>query len=410
MSRSPKYSLARSIAERLERAAQQRAERQRRRREEAERQQRVAVAAARDRATVRCTVLVSRRAALAEQTGVPTEELAAELTAASAAIAGASSLGALHAEERRLDAIERRLVEARALAARDRQYAGDRLTETRRALGEVDPAVRQRFDRTGALEVSRLLAAVEATPAPAQADELARVAGEHLHEVLTARARYEQQRREANALLDELEVQLRGLADDARAADVRLKDGERLTASLELLRAELAEERPEEVLRLGRILAQRLRTAEEELDLTIDRISERRDVLRSLVQAMPGVGFAVVASSVREASDGTITVQAQRHGGEQLVVRVEDTGEDEHRVLYTTDTMVRQEATGTLGEGAVCTSLVEVIEKLQASARTQGFDMGRVTWEGAGDRQPPSQGGAVALPPPARQGLRRDQA
>jgi hypothetical protein len=393
MSRSPKYSLARSIAERLERAAEIRAERQRRRREEAERQQRAALAAARDRASGRSALLSARCAALAGETGADLSGPATELAMATAAVAAATTLGAVHAEERHLDAVERRLVEARTAAAR--RYAGDRVEQARRTLADLPAQARERFDRAGTAEVARLLAAVEAAPSPGRADDLAGRVGDHLQAVLEARARFEQQHREAGALLEELDSRLRTLVADARSAEVRLRDEERLTSSLELLRTELADERPEEVLRLGRILADRLRAGEEVLDETIDRISERREVLRSLVQAMPGVGFAVVPSSLRESAEGTITVQARRHGGEQLVVRVEDTGEAEHRVLYTTDTMVRDEAASVVGEGSGCSSLVEVIGRLQESARTQGFDMGAVTWDGDGDGRPPGQGGAA---------------
>lgn len=198
-------------------------------------------------------------------------------------------------------------------------------------------------------------------------------------------ARLAEQRRTATALVEELEARLAGLKRDATETAVPLENLERAGSAMEFIRARLDADVPDDVLQLGGKLTDRLREVESELDSAIERISARREMLGSIVDALPTLGFAVDPESLSETSEGRIGIHAHRRTGELLAVVVEDTRRGEFRVNYLRHT-------GTTGSFALdrssCSSLSGIAEQLNDSMRDSGFEAGNVTWDG--DTRPPA--------------------
>jgi hypothetical protein len=193
--------------------------------------------------------------------------------------------------------------------------------------------------------------------------------------------------RTANDLIDDVAARLAALLADATEADVMLQELVLATEALQLIRAELAAGRPVEAVHLATQLAARLADVERELDAAIERISTRREMLGSIVDALPTLGFAVDKESFTERADGSIGIQARRRSGEALAVVVEDAKRDEYRVNY-----LRGNMTMVLDRDS-CVSLASLAENLTDSVRHNGFDASPVTWEGDDGVRPPSFGG-----------------
>ncbi|MEV6926128.1 hypothetical protein AB0M46_16750, partial [Dactylosporangium sp. NPDC051485] len=143
-----------------------------------------------------------------------------------------------------------------------------------------------------------------------------------------------------------------------------------------------------------------LEAAERGLDDLCDRIVERREVLQSIVAALPGTGFQVDPASYREGADGALELRAYGHAGQAFAVLVRDNPDARTEVLYTTDAMAGEVAAGEPGRS--CAPLLDIIERLSEETRGDGFEPGAVRWDDADDPdRPPPAGRAV---PPGQQG------
>jgi hypothetical protein len=182
--------------------------------------------------------------------------------------------------------------------------------------------------------------------------------------------------------VDETAARIAGLTGDAAAADIPFEDLAIAAEVLDEVRAHVAADRPADAVELGNQLLGRLDDVERDLDAAIERLSARREMLESIVDALPALGFAVDAGSLTHGADGSVGIQARRIGGEGLAVVVQNDvngAEEEHRINY-----LRETASGQpLLDPRACTSLVSVAESLNSSMRGAGFDADEVAWEGA---------------------------
>lgn len=191
-------------------------------------------------------------------------------------------------------------------------------------------------------------------------------------------AQYAEQRRTAENRLTELEARLLGLVADADETDVPLEDLTLAREALEFIRSEADTAPPLEILELTGQLAGRLNDVERDLDAAIERISARREMLTSIVDALPTLGFSIDVGSLLERPDGSIGIQAHRRTGESLAVVVEDGHRDEHRVNY-----LRETGTGTaVLDRQACSELSGLAEQLNESVRGTGFEAAAVSWDG----------------------------
>lgn len=192
-------------------------------------------------------------------------------------------------------------------------------------------------------------------------------------------ARRAEQCRTAENRLTELGARLTGLLSDATETDIPLESLTLAGEALEFIRAKLDDDQPLETLELAGQLAGRLNDIERDLDSAIERISARREMLTSIVGALPSLGFSIELGSLLERPDGSIGIQAHRRTGEALAVVVEDGKHDEHRVNYLRET-------GSAGTVVLdrksCSELSTLAEQLNESVRGTGFDAGAVTWDG----------------------------
>jgi len=199
-------------------------------------------------------------------------------------------------------------------------------------------------------------------------------------------ARHAEQCRAAESLLTELRARLAGLVADADETDIPLQELTLAGEAWQFIRAELDAGKPVETLDYAGQLGVRLDEIERTLDAAIERISARREMLASIVDALPALGFSIEVDSFLERTDGSIGVQARRRTGEPLAVVVEDVRQDEYRVNYLRDN--GSGGTVTLDRRA-CSALSDLGEQLNESVRRTGFDAGTLTWDGD-DGEPPS--------------------
>jgi hypothetical protein len=190
-----------------------------------------------------------------------------------------------------------------------------------------------------------------------------------------------------SALLDELDAKLTSVAAESAAADVALADLVLARAAAELIRAELADGRMGEAELLAAQLSGRVGELENELDTAIEHTSARRDLLGSIVDALPGLGFAVDPGSLTERADGSLGLRARRHGDEDMAVVVENTERYEYRVNY-----LRGGTSTAVLDPRSCSTLRALAEKLNESVRGTGFDTGTVTWDGRRHLRPHDTG------------------
>jgi hypothetical protein len=186
--------------------------------------------------------------------------------------------------------------------------------------------------------------------------------------------------------MDETSAQIAGLTEDAAAADIPFEDLAIAAEVLDEVRAHVAADRPADAVELGNQLLGRLDDVERDLDAAIERLSARREMLDSIVDALPSLGFAVDAGSLTQGADGSVGIQARRIGGEGLMVVVQNDAEEEHRVNY-----LRESASGQpLLDPRACTSLVSLAETLNSSMRSAGFDADEVAWDGTDPERRPT--------------------
>jgi hypothetical protein len=275
-----------------------------------------------------------------------------------------------HARERRRRAEE--AARAETALAEARRAAGTRLAEislhgreSTEALENVQQSLRE------ASTVDKVSAALR------RLDEIAGTAWQV--------ARHAEQRRAAESLLTELGARLTGLLSDATETAIPLQELTLAGEAWQYIRSELDADRPHETLELAGLLEVRLNEIEQALDSAIERISARREMLASIVDALPTLGFSIEPDSFLERTDGSIGVQARRRTGEPLAVVVEDVRTDEYRVNYLRDTG----AGGAVALGRkACSALFDVAEQLNESVRRTGFDAGALTWDGDDGEHP----------------------
>jgi hypothetical protein len=399
MSGSPKYSTVRANAARRERLERERREREARRQAEQARRAALALANRQRAARQRLTELTSQCVALRDQPGVAPASVDRLLAAArglEAEISQATTDDRLAAASKRLADLT---TERNAVAAdRSRRLTADaraRLDLLWRGLREPREQDARRFDRDGHDEARRALDRLEAAlragdlaAFTARFDQAASRVESHLRQVWTALAEHEERVRAVAARTDELAARRDGLAADARAAGIDQRDLDIALDALALIRSEIAGDRPEAAADLARALTRRLETIERTLDDAIDRLVLRREMLTSVVEMLPGLGFAVVPGSLTETADGSIALHANRRTGDGLTVVVQDDTEQEHRISYLRPTP---------GAGALtaagCTSLVALAGELSGSLGRNGFETGELTWDDDPD-QPPRPGRA----------------
>lgn len=412
MSGSPKYSTVRANAARRERLERERRQREARRQAEKAKRAAAALAKRRRAAQQRATELAARCHALREAPGVEParlERLLAATRSVEEAIGEATSDERLAAATRRLAglATERAAVEAER-ARRLTADAQARLALLRHSLMEPREQDARRFDRAGHRaaqhELDRLdglLRSGDLAGFTARFDDAAAQIESHLRQVWTAMEQHEERLRAVAARTDELAARREALAADARAAGIEHRDLDVALDALALIRSEITADQPDDAAELARALTHRLEEIERTLDDAIDRLVLRREMLTSVVEMLPGLGFAVVPGSLTETEDGSIALRADRRTGDRLTVVVQDDAEQEHRISY-----LRPAA----GDGvqlstAACTSLVSLAGQLSSSLGRGGFETGELTWDD--DPGEPPRPGPVQ--PAAAEGPRRAQ-
>ncbi|MEV0235610.1 hypothetical protein [Nonomuraea sp. NPDC050786] len=417
MSKSPKYSSAEASRERRERRERERAERERRRREKLERQRLAALERARTEVLARTDVIAAACADLAARAAVLPEpgrygKPARKAEKIRKGVAAATGLPELAEAGRRLDELEQRQAAlAVELTGELRGQATDQVEAVSAALESMAEPERRRFDAKGAAEVAGVLAELRSAAAAGdavavrdRADAASELIGAHLLRAIEGRNAHERARQEAELALDRADARLAALEDDARATGVPLQDLELARAAVTMLRVEQDRERYAEVTADVERLDGRLDAHERELDDAIARITERRQLLTSIVQTLPRLGFIVEAGTLQESPDGAIGVRAHRRSGDAVAVVVEASGTGEHRILYLSDALAAAQERGGSGTQE-CVSLLDLAERANATVRTEGFDVGQVEWDDRGDPRPPG-GAAMRFGPGAPQARR----
>jgi hypothetical protein len=409
MSGSPKYNTVSSSEQRRRQAEQARRERERQRREQERQRQAAALEEARRQALRRATELAERVTALRREgaaaglAGVGATA-GTRLAEAQDAVRRAGTPKKMAAAALAVEQCERTLVTARhEIEAHRRQVAGERVAAVARQLAEVPAEVRTRWDPVGADEAEQLLTVARryADKAPAESDPRAAAAAdavrEHLDRVLGLRAEHESRVAAADRAVAEVRARLATLRADAEQTRVPLLDGpeaeQRLAALTEAVRAGDADRVLAGLPELGRVLDR----AEARLDAHIDRVVERRELLNSIIRALPEAGFAVDRESYQQRADGAMELRADSPAGQQFAVLLRDGGTGGTEVLYTTDTMAGAVVAGPAAGGA-CGSLLGVIEQLSAEARRDGFEPGTVHWDDDEDGSRPPSGGYATRP------------
>ncbi|SEF27308.1 hypothetical protein SAMN05421837_103732 [Amycolatopsis pretoriensis] len=393
MSRSPKYSTVRASELIRERLEAERQARERKRKEEQERRAKAALARSRAAITRQVAAAAARCAALAEQPSA----VAADLTAANAALERARRAAGTAANDdeiaiavRALDEAERlRVAAAAEVLRRSSRHAAGQLAAVRGLLAELDAGQRTRFSPITARTVDEsvvLLATALDNGNIALFEQnietlLTQVRAHH-QEVTTRAAEHAEHVRTAKSTFDELAARVAGLTADAQAARTPLGELPVAADVLGTISAKLAADRPIEAMELAVRLAHRLDDLEEELDTAIERLSARREMLGSIIEALPSLGFAVDQGSFVHGEDGSIGMEAHRRSGEALVVVVQDDEAEDHRINYL------RESGGPL-EARACSSLKSLAEELNSSLRRNGFSAGSVTWDEDGPRPVP---------------------
>ncbi|MBH0775968.1 hypothetical protein [Nocardia bovistercoris] len=399
MSKSPKYSTVRADAERARRLERERAERERAREAERARKAKEALDAARAATARRLTALDSACVALATQPGARSSDVdpvRAALAAARTRLEAATTVKQVGKADRAVTAAEvLRTSTSVEIARRGRRTGAEQLAAMREMLAKNDIHLRQRFDADGATRCEAVLAELSGY---LERDDLGSFLGAVDSAAATVRAHYTtvteraaehaEQVRTANAMQEQLAARVSTLAGDAATANVSLSDIGMAEVALAEVKALVAREEPVMATELAERVAQRLLSVERDLDAAIERFTERREMLGMILEALPGLGFAVDSSSVESAPDGSVALRAVPRRGAPLLVVLHDDEEQEHRVDY-----IMEGADETVAlDGHACGSLLDLAEALNSSLRTNGFDPGAVSWDDGGSPRIP--GGA----------------
>jgi hypothetical protein len=162
-----------------------------------------------------------------------------------------------------------------------------------------------------------------------------------------------------------------------------------------------------EATEFGEQLTQRLAVAENDLEESIDRISQRRQLLASIVDVLPSLGMSVERDSLIETTDGTMGIRAQRFNGDHVAVVVQEAGDGQHRIFYHSAAMAEAEASGGDVRNRGCDTLVEFAEQVNGSLSQGGFQAGEVDWDGRDGRRPPVGGRQGLVPSQSTWQMRR---
>lgn len=416
MSGSPKYNSVTLAAARRAQAEAERAERARRR--EAKRQRRLAAALQRARTTAarRCSSLASRYATMREPAGAAGlgQEAAAQAASVeqvAAEIIAAANHPALVVASRRLDLLERQIEAlSDAVSLRQEAAASARLAQLATRLEAIPRAERLHLDTSGAQAAEDALGTATSaadTQSVESVDNAARQVAEHLERVRSALAERAATVREAEFRIEELSSRLEALEADGRDLRVEVEGAKFAHDHLDRMRGLAADGRLDELSTLLPQVAEAIGRTEQKFDVAVDRIVERRRILASIVAGLPDMGFGVVADSLTEQPDGSVSVRAQTARGQTLDVLVHDGEVGPHEVLYSSSELDAEEAAGGI-TGATCGSLLEVVGALNERVGRDGYITGTVSWDDGGPGPNPGYTGVVlpSVAPPVRKAHR----
>jgi hypothetical protein len=403
MSKSPKYSRVSSSAQR--RLQQERARQQRERAREERRKQRgkEALEKSRGRAERRLEQVSRHRGTLSADDAANPAELRAissSLGQVGTSIRQATTETAVSAAMRQLDEIDQRLSRAEAEAQQSRQMeAIQRVGQLGKMVAGMEPTARLRFDPAGTAETDRLIGELKAlaerggTAAfSTRADAAVAAVNEHVRTVSEGMTRHADLSRQLTARQADLAGRIADLESDAAAAELTLDDLGLARETAEYIAERLSADDLEDAADLAARLGDRLSALESDLDLAIDRMITRREMLGAIMDALPTLGFAVDPASVIESADGAIGIQATRTGA-SLAVVVQDNGADEYRVSYLTDASSGQSPGARELSASACGSLIDIAETVNVSIKEANFAVGEVTWDDdRGDRPPRGHG------------------
>ncbi|WP_280250220.1 hypothetical protein [Nocardia abscessus] len=410
MSRSPKYSTVTADAERQRRLERERQERERARQAEQARRAEEALDAARAETARRLATLADACAALGEEPGAEASDVApvhAALERARSLLDDATTMKKLDKADRAVTAAEvLRASTSAEILRRGRRTGAEQLDALREMLKQNNIRQRQRFDSDGATrseaavaELSGFLQRDDLASFLASADTAIATVRAHHSAVTQRAAAHAEQIRAASAAEHQLAGRIRALAGEAAAARIPSQDITMAGEALAEVRAYLDRDEPDRAAELADRLTGRLVAVERDLDAAIERFTERREMLGAILEALPGLGFAVDSSSLESGADGSVALRAQPRRGDPLLVVVQDDEQREHRVNY-----IREGADEEIAlDGRSCGSLRDLAEALNSSLRHNGFDTGAVSWDDGGSPRPPGAARRGAAEENARQ-------
>ena len=354
--------------------------------------------------------MARHRAALGADNAANPAELRAissSLDTVAKSIRQATGEAEVSAALRQLDEADQRISQAEAEAQQNRQSAAaERLDHLSKVMAGIEPTARQRFDPAGTAATNRLIGELKALAErddiaafSARADGAAAAVSEHVRVVTEGLAKHADLSRQLTARHADLAGRIADLESDAAAASVPLGDLGLAADTLDYIADKLNADDLEEAAGLAARLGDRLNGLERDLDLAIDRLTARREMLGAIIDALPRLGFAVDPASMIESPDGAIGIQATRSSGASLAVVVQDNDEDEHRVSYLTEASLGQAPGVSEMSAGACDSLIALAEAVNTSIGTAGFDVGQVTWDDQGDRPPPGHGARRPVQP-----------
>ncbi|GAA0460241.1 hypothetical protein Ade02nite_14460 [Paractinoplanes deccanensis] len=399
MSGSPKYHTVSSGEIRRRQAEEARRRREEQRREKERQRQAAALERAREAALARADEVARRVAAVrqeASRAGLAGDHVAENrLERAREEIRSAADRAAVGAAATVAEQVERSLVDLRQrIDAHQREQAQARVEAVAAQLAELPAGVRERYDRGGAEECDELIATARryAGKAPAKSDvrveTAAQAVREHLDRVLARRAEDVARTTAAREAAEEVYHRFAELRADAEQARVPLPDEDGINARLRDVVTAVQQGDAARVLGALPELTRLVDRAEAALDGHIDRVIERRELLNSIISALPEAGFTVDRESFTQREDGAMALRAGSADGQQFAVLLRDGADNATEVLYTTDTMQEAAVTGD-GKAGECGSLLSVIDRIGEQTRRQGFEPGTVRWDDDDDDQPP---------------------
>ncbi|MFE3188024.1 hypothetical protein ACFXHA_03390 [Nocardia sp. NPDC059240] len=400
MSGSPKYSTVHANAQYAQRIEAERRRREQIRQAEQARRAQQALEAARAAVARRLAAVVAAANALHSLPGVD----AAESAQLRAALDQARALLDAARDPRTLVGADHAVTDAEALRAtvatnavqRTRSTGRQQLTVIRSMLGELRISDRSTFDSAGRLAADRAVATLEGLLTKGDTAELARATNvcaetvrAHHATVTAAVAAHAEKIREIAATTTELRARLRDLWHAVEKAGLEVGGLAVATEVLDEIQALLDDGDVDTALAFSRQLPARIESVEQDVDDAIDRATERREMLREIVSALPDLGFAVDPASLVFGEDGSVAVQAQPRRGEPLLIAVHDDAQQRHRVNY-----MRAGDEDVELDDRACDSLLTVAEQVNAALRQGGFDTGDIHWDegAAGPRTPGSAG------------------